>query len=448
MKKITSAIVLYTSKTYENGTHPICVRITYNRLPKYISIADVKPDDWDSALKQVKDTNKNYRNINRDIKLKDAEATDLVEDFNRGKSRLTAEQIISKLRGESNSETFFDFLAEMAEEYKARGKYDEASSIESKGKNIWSFVNGKRPFPIKATQEIKFSAKSIFRMRTGNDLAFGEVTPAWLRKLDMFIEIEKGGARRYVFNHMKLVQTVYNRGGGIDFAPNKKDPFEEFTLSRPKSQKVGLEAEEVQGIQEAKLEAKTETWIHARNAWLFTFAFAGQRISDALTVHWTKLDNGKIRYIMRKNNKPVELPVPELAQWVLDYYKPFKNENQGYVFPALRNANLKDPIDFQRKIKTAVRQYNIWLKKIAKAANIKKNLTMHLSRHTFGKLAGDKIPMNVLQIYYNHADIATTSGYQQDWINQEKLDKHLPEIVDFVKVLPLSPPLDHTGTNG
>ena len=446
--EITSEIILFTSKTNKDGTHPICLRVTYNRKPKYISVANVKFEDWDPEEKQVLNTNKKYKDINRDIKSKDAEAEDLVLDFNRGKSRFTPDQIVKKLRGEPTSETFFDFLAEMAEEYKARNKYDDASSIESKGKNIWSFVNGGKEFPIKPTNEIKFSKPSILRQRSGNDLSFSEITPTFLRKLDTFIGTEKGLSKRYVFNHMNIIQNVYNRGNGIDFSPNKKDPFEEYTMSKPKSQKVGLEQEEVASLQAAVVQARTDTWIHAKNAWLFAFAFAGQRISDALTVHWSKFDNGKIRYIMRKNGKPVELPIPEMAQVVLDYYLPFKDQNQGYVFPALKNANLNDPIDFQRKIKTAVKQYNKWLKPLAKAAKVKKNLTTHLSRHTFGKIAGDKIPMSILQIYYNHSDIQTTSGYQQDWINQEQLDKHLTTIVDFTKANALPPVSDATGTNG
>ena len=427
----SAAILLYTSKTNKDGTHPVCLRIIFNRTPKYISIANVKKGDWDADLKLVKSSHKNYKDINRDIKTKDAEAEDLILDFNRGKSRFSAEQIVSKLRGKKTAETFFDVLCDYVEEYKAAKKFDEASSIESKGKNIWSFVNGNKSFPVKSTNELKFGKDSILRLRTGKELAFTDVTPSFLRKLETFLEIEKGLNIRYVFNHMNMSKTIFNRGCEAQIVEKDQNPFEEYTLSRPKSQKVGLEKDEVERLAKLKLESKTDTWIHAKHAWLFAFAFAGQRISDALTVQWSSFPNGKINYIMRKNNKPVELPIPKRAQEILDYYLPFKTQNKGYVFPALRNADLRDPIDVKRKLKTAVRQYNIWLKKLAKKANIDKKLTTHLSRHTFGKLAGSKIPMGLLQIYYNHADIQTTSGYQQDFINQEQLDENLPLIVDF-----------------
>ena len=108
----SAAILLYTSKTNKDGTHPVCLRIIFNRTPKYISIANVKKGDWDADLKLVKSSHKNYKDINRDIKTKDAEAEDLILDFNRGKSRFSAEQIVSKLRGKKTAERSFVVLCD------------------------------------------------------------------------------------------------------------------------------------------------------------------------------------------------------------------------------------------------------------------------------------------------------------------------------------------------
>ena len=41
---------------------------------------------------------------------------------------------------------------------------------------------------------------------------------------------------------------------------------------------------------------------------------------------------------------------------------------------------------------------------------------MHIARHTFGNISGDKIPIQMLQKLYRHSHIATTIGYQANFI--------------------------------
>lgn len=49
-------------------------------------------------------------------------------------------------------------------------------------------------------------------------------------------------------------------------------------------------------------------------------------------------------------------------------------------------------------------------------------LTMHLVRHTFGALSGDRIPIQLLQKLYLHSNITTTINYQQAFIYKDADD--------------------------
>lgn len=55
---------------------------------------------------------------------------------------------------------------------------------------------------------------------------------------------------------------------------------------------------------------------------------------------------------------------------------------------------------------------------------------MHISRHTFGNLAGDKISPQLLQKLYRHSDLKTTIGYQANFINQD-VDSALEAVLRF-----------------
>ena len=72
----------------------------------------------------------------------------------------------------------------------------------------------------------------------------------------------------------------------------------------------------------------------------------------------------------------------------------------------------------QRKISYAVKRLNKALLHVAKQANITKPLTMHISRHTFGNISGEKIPVQMLQKLYRHSSVITTIGYQANFINK------------------------------
>ncbi len=55
---------------------------------------------------------------------------------------------------------------------------------------------------------------------------------------------------------------------------------------------------------------------------------------------------------------------------------------------------------------------------------------MHISRHTFGQIAGDKIPPQVLQKLYRHTDLKTTLGYQANFIYTD-VDAALNNVFDL-----------------
>ncbi len=42
---------------------------------------------------------------------------------------------------------------------------------------------------------------------------------------------------------------------------------------------------------------------------------------------------------MEKNGKPLSLKIPDKAKTIIDYYRPDKKINNGYLFPFLRDVD-------------------------------------------------------------------------------------------------------------
>lgn len=55
---------------------------------------------------------------------------------------------------------------------------------------------------------------------------------------------------------------------------------------------------------------------------------------------------------------------------------------------------------------------------------------MHIARHTFGNISGDKIPIQMLQKLYRHSSVTTTINYQANFMKKEA-DAALDKVVDF-----------------
>lgn len=44
---------------------------------------------------------------------------------------------------------------------------------------------------------------------------------------------------------------------------------------------------------------------------------------------------------------------------------------------------------------------------------------MHIARHTFENISGDKIPVQILQKLYRHSSIVNTMDYRANFTNQQ-----------------------------
>lgn len=185
--------------------------------------------------------------------------------------------------------------------------------------------------------------------------------------------------------------------------------------------KIGLTKAEVEKIEQLKVEKGSSKW-HTKNVWLFSFYFAGIRITDVLNLKWSDFIDDRLVYVMHKNDKPVSLKVPDKAMNIIAHYKKSKQSQDDFIFPFLKKADIKNKEDLYIKAKNATSLFNKYLKRIAKECGIDKNLSNHIARHTFGNIAGDKISPLMLQKLYRHSDLKTTIGYQSNFIHKSADD--------------------------
>lgn len=394
---------------------PIVLRVTKDRKTSFIYLGySVNETDWDEANARVKKSHPNSKRLNNFIIKKLADASDSALELETLKRDVSIKAVRNKIKPSAGS-TFTPQSDKYLQNLKAAGKYNQYTSDKPRINRFKEFVAG--------------------------DIAFQDITPSLLERFKSHIKtapskLKRDGKKvsmseRTAVNHLVAIRSVVSHAIKDNACDPKHYPFGKgkVKIKFPDSLKVGLSPEEVKSLEEVSLLDPEHN--HARNLWLFSFYFAGMRVSDVFRLRWSDIQNNRLHYAMGKNNKGGSLKIPDKAQNILNQYERFKENKDDLIFPELKESNLEHKFSTQKTIAFKTSAIDKCLRMhVAPAADIDKRLTMHIARHTFGNISGDKIPIQMLQRLYRHSSITTTIGYQASFIHKDA-DEALDAVLDF-----------------
>jgi len=402
---MASVKIVLRKKQNKDGTYPLAIRITKDRKSSYVYTGHhIVESLWDSKSRRVKKSHPNSQRLNNLLTKKMAEAEDSLLELETQKKDTSSKVVKSKLKT-SKATSFFAQAEAYLAQLKKEGKYNRRKSDKSRIESFKTYLDG-------------------------SDISFQDITTSLLNKYRAYMKAKKLSEQTIV-NYLTIVQTIFNLAINNGVTEEKYYPFgrDKIKLKAPRSMKIGLSPEEVKSIKDMELPADSYMH-HARNLWLISFYFAGMRVSDVLRLKWTDFQNDRLYYAMGKNAKGGSLKVADKALAILSEYREQKNSHD-LVFADLASLDdLADTYNVQRRISGVIQKLDEALKDIAKDAKITKTLTMHIARHTFGNISGDKIPIQMLQKLYRHTSITTTIGYQANFIHKDA-DEALDEVIGF-----------------
>lgn len=404
---ITAKTMLYKSNKRKDGTCPLVIRVIQARKPQYIPLGIfLTEEDWSVKDSRVKKSHPNASQINSLIIKKLHELNDVLIEAEHQDKIVNAVQAEKIVKRKKQRITFFQLADEFIEDKYKAGRINVGNALKSTIKNIRNFQNNQ-------------------------DLYFTEITPTYIEKLQVYLKGTRGVSTRTVMNHVLFIRTLFNRAIRDGIVDAKHYPYGrgKARVKLTESHKIGLDEEEIKRIINLDL-SQAPGKFHARNAWLFSFYFAGMRISDVLKIKWSDFQDGRLYYKMGKNEKVLSILVPEKITEILKHYQADKRKASDFVFPDLKGVDMKDHQALYTRITTACKRFNMHMKIVAKRAGVEKNISNHIARHSFGNIAGDKISPQMLQKLYRHTDIKTTMGYQANFINKNA-DDALEQVINF-----------------
>lgn len=262
------------------------------------------------------------------------------------------------------------------------------------------------------------------------DIEFKDITVYKLEKFKAYLTATLDISERTIFNYLIVIRTIYNRAIKNGLVDKSYYPFGEngMRLRRPKSQKIGLDISAIKQLEEFTSDKDIEN--HAKSVFLFSFYFAGIRASDVLQIKWNDIFDGRLHYIMGKNKKPGSIKIPQKAIEIINQYES-QTKGQTFVFPDMEKmSEAPSSLEFKKYLKIQIARINKALKAIGEQLDLPIKLTMHIARHSFATISGDKIPIQRLQQLYRHSSISTTIGYQNAFMNKGT-DEALDKVLDY-----------------
>lgn len=383
--------------------HPISIRIIKDRKPSYIYLGQaIKMNQWDSKNCCVKSSHPDYLEINQLIITKLSKINKRLLNAEIDDERMTSISIKKQITSEDDNE-FFNVAKIFLTQIKDRKQFHQHDIQE---KRIEIFKN--------------FLKRESFYVN--------ELTVELLKQFESFLRNKRKIADRTIANYMITLRTICNLAKSKSLSNVQSYPFGKgkYQIKFPETKKVGLNMDEIKILE--SIENLTEAQQYALNVWLISFYFAGIRVGDLLMLKWKDFSDGRLHYRMGKNSKLVSLKIPEKALGILNSIE--KGEKSVFVFKELEGVNINDKRLLKTRIKTATRNFNRRLEIIAAKAGIDKKISMHIARHSFGNISGDKIPIQLLQKLYRHSSVTTTILYQSNFI-QKDTDDALDKVINF-----------------
>lgn len=400
----TFSIFFYpnTSKTKKTGACPIVGRITVDGKNTTFSTGlEIMPDNWDSQTGTVKGQFKEAVSINKQIEKLRSEISSHYNNMVNNNGYVTAEALKNALRGIGiNRNTLMQEFTEL---------------LDEKRRSIGTRIT-ESTFPVYATAYLHM--KEFLQERYNlTDVPFGKIDTPFVEAYFHYLKIDLTMTPRTVKTNMNPFRQVVVRA--CNKGVLRQNPFFDFVPERVIPKRPWLSHDEIQRMMQAKL--KLATWRFTRDMFIFS-TFTGIAIIDLRNLKHSniqEMEDGSQWIILdrQKTRTTSYIPLLDIPKQILEKYRNSEFAGtDGKVFTLQTHVNM-----------------NWQLKRIAKAANIDKRLTFHMSRFSFATTVclTQGVPIESLSQMMGHLSIKTTQIYAE--VTRTKINEDMTNLAETIQ---------------
>lgn len=375
----------------KSGLVPVMCRITVNgKISQFSCKLDVEEKLWNVQSGKMSGKSLASQEANRMLDKIRVGVTKAYQEISDKDNYVTAEKVRNAFLGMGqNHKTLLAVFRQHNEDYaKQVGKMKSQRSY-------WKYCTAYNHLSEFIRQRYKMS-----------DIALKELTPAFITDFELFLRIEKNHCTNTIWSYMMpLKRMVYM---SINNGWLQRDPFYAYSISPEPTKRGFLTKEEIALLINGKF--KKQSYELIRDLFIFC-TFTGLTFIDMYNLTSGNLQTSFDGHLWIKTNRQktgVESDI-RLLDVPLRIIRKYEGMAEGdKLLPVPCYANCK-----------------YGLKVIAKKCGIEKNVTWHMSRHSYATticLSND-VPIETLSKMLGHRSIRTTQIYAK--ITGEKISRDM-----------------------
>lgn len=372
------------SKMVGDGTAPVYLRVTIDGERIEISSKRyVNPAKWDTKGQKLSGNTEEVRALNAYLKTLEHEVYEAHRSMIVKKLLVTAtslKDVIFKKDQTASKKTIMPIFEEhnrqvkvlIGKEY-AKGTFDRYQTS------------------LKHTKDFLFWKYGI------NDIDIRDINHEFITSYDFYLRSERNcnnnSTVKYLKNFKKIILICIANGWLAN------DPFTKYKPKVKEVKRDYLNAEELERMAEKKFVSNRITAV--RNIFLFS-CYTGLAYADVKKLKRSEIVTGLdgqqwIFTSRQKTDTNSRIPLlPKAIELMNAYADHPQCVNDGLLLPVLSNQKM-----------------NSYLKEIADACSITKELTYHIARHTFATTVtlSNGVPIETVSKMLGHTNIKTTQHY-------------------------------------
>ncbi|XWN35693.1 MAG: site-specific integrase [Roseivirga sp.] len=393
------AVILYKTNTLASGEHPLMLRVSQNKVRKYVALGiSCSPLLWDFNKNAPRKHHPNKGYLEAIIAHKLAAYHAKLLEMKADNVPLSPQGLIKAMEKTKHVQEVFAFLEELIERFEQSGRIGNA--------NLY-----------------KDTRRALKLFSPNTPLLFTDIDPKFLSQYEVFLR-SRNLAENSVFTYFKTLRALFNKAIHEGLVKEELYPFKRFNVSKfnTTTQKRAITKAEIKQIASLPIDP-TSTLYEARHYFLFSYYGQGINFRDIAFLCWKDLIEDRIFYQRAKTKKQLQFKLLPPAEAIIEEFRPLTGDApDNYMFPILNRAVHLTPTQINDRLEKVLKRMNKGLKEIAQLAGISTHLTMYVARHTYAtvlKRSGVAIPV-----------ISEAMGHATPVITQTYLKSFEDEVID------------------
>ncbi len=377
-----------------NGLVPVMCRITVNgKISQFSCKLDVDEKHWDVKTGRMTGRSAVALEANRMLDKIRVGINKAYQDICDRDNYVTAEKVRNAFLGMGmNHETLLAVFRQHNEDYAK-----QVGKIKSQ-RSYWKYCTVYNHLSEFIRQRYKVS-----------DIALKELAPAFITDFELFLRTEKNHCTNTIWSYMmpfkRIIYMSINNGW------LQRDPFYAYSITKEETKRGFLSKEEIKMLIEGSFKKKSYELI--RDLFIFC-CFTGLSWTDMANLTKENLQTSFDGHLWIKTNRQktgteTNIRLLEVPLRIIRKYEGCAED--GKLLPVPCYPNCKNGI-----------------KVIAKKCGIEKNVTWHMSRHSFATTVclSNDMPIETLSKMLGHRSIRTTQIYAK--ITAEKVSNDMEKL--------------------